>query len=117
MRQKAAGERTLLRDTTALVRVKLLRVARPQHRGVAPGARQRDLHRLLEEFEALDLLDGGVCRLGLVEHDKGLALGLEVRLGYDVNHIAKLGKDGAQGLLERFGLDALLQITDVNPAS
>lgn len=117
MYQKTAGQHTLLRHTPALVRVKLLRASSTQHCGVAPGACQCDLHRLLEELKALDLLDGGVRRLGFVEDDKGLTFGLKICLGYNVNHIAKLGKDGAQCLLEPFGFDAFLQVADVNPAS
>jgi hypothetical protein len=99
------------------VRVELVLVARLHHAGIAAGARQGNLHRLFEELEALNVVDGRLCRLGLVEDDKGLALGLEVGLGHDVNHVAILGEDGAQGLLERLGLDALLEITDVDPAS
>ena len=97
--------------------IKLVLVARLQHGGIASGAGQRDLHRLVEELETVDVGDGGLGRLGGVENNKGLALGLEVGLGHDVNHVAIFRKDGAQGLLERFGLDALLQITDVNPVS
>jgi hypothetical protein len=97
--------------------VKLVLVARLHHGGIAAGARQGELHRLLEKLKALNLVDGCLCRLGLVEDDKGLALGLQVGLGHDVDHVAILGEDGAQGLLERLGLDALLQIPDVDPAS
>lgn len=97
--------------------VELVLVARLHHGGIATGARQRNLHRLFEELEALNLVDGRLCRLGLVEDDKGLALSLEIGLGHDVNHVAILGKDGVQRLLERLGLDALLEITNVDPAS
>ena len=97
--------------------VKFVLVARLHHGGIATGARQRNLHRLFEELEALNLVDGRLCRLRLVEDDKGLALGFEVGLDHDVNHVAILGEDGAQGLLERLGLDTLLEITDVDPAS
>ena len=111
------GGRTLLCHAPALVAIKLVLVARLQHGSIAPGAGQGDLHRLVEELEAVDVGDRGLGRLGGVEDDKGLTLGLEVGLGHDVNHVAIFGKDGAQRLLERFGLDALLQITDVNPTS
>jgi hypothetical protein len=75
--------------------VKLLLVARLHHRGIASGARQCELHRLVEELKAMDVLDGGLRRLGLVKDDKSLTLGLQVCLGHDVNHVAILGKDGA----------------------
>lgn len=97
--------------------VKLLLVASLHHGGIAPGARQRKMHWLLEELEALDVLDGCLRRLGAVEDDKGLALGLEVRLGHDVNHVAIFGKDGAERFLERFRLDALLEVAYVDPAN
>lgn len=97
--------------------IKLVLIAGLHHGGIAAGASHRDLHRLVEELEALDVLDGSLGSLGRVENDKGLALGLEVCLGDDIDHVAILGKDGAQGLLEWLGLDALLQVTDVNPAS
>jgi len=96
------------------VRVELVLIARLENCGITAGACQGNLHRLIEEFEALDLLNGGVCRFGLVEDDKGLALGLEVCLGHDVDHVSILREDCAQGLLERLGFDALFQITDVH---
>jgi hypothetical protein len=65
----------------------------------------------------VDVLDGSLGSLGRIENDEGLALGLEVRLGDDIDHVAILGEDGAQRLLEGLGLDALFQITDVNPVS
>lgn len=98
------------------MRVKLLFAASQLHGGIAPGARQRDMHRLLEQLEALHLLDGGQRRLGLIEDDEGLALGLEVRLGHNVDHVAILGEDGVQRLLERLRLDALLEVAHVDPA-
>jgi len=107
---------TLLGHPAALVGVKLVLVARLQHGGIAAGAGQGELHGLVKELEALDVVDGGEGGLGGVEDNKGLALGLEVRLGDNVNHVAILGKDGAQGLLERLGLDALLEVADVHPA-
>ncbi len=88
------GKRTLLRNTPALVGIELIFVARLHHGGVAAGARQGDLHRLVEEIEALDVGDGGGGRLGGIEDDKRLALGLEVRFGDDIYHVAIFGKDG-----------------------
>lgn len=64
----------------------------------------------------MDVLNGSLRRLGLVKDHESLTLRLEVCLGHDINHVAILGKEGTQGLLERLGLDALLQITDINPA-
>lgn len=94
--------------------VKLVLVARLEDGGVAPGPRQRQVHGLLEQLEALDLVDGGLGGFRLVEDDKGLALGLEVGLGHDVDDVAVLGEDGAQGLLENVGLDALFEVAHVD---
>lgn len=96
--------------------VKLVFVARLHDGGVAARPRQRNLHRLVEQREALHLLDGRQGRLGLVEDHKGLALGLEVRLGHNVDHAAIFREDGAQRLLERLWLDALLEVAHVDPA-
>lgn len=96
------------------MRVKLVLVARLEDGGVAPGPRQRQVHGLLEQLEALDLVDGGLGGFRLVEDDKGLALGLEVGLGHDVDDVAVLGEDGAQGLLENVGLDALFEVAHVD---
>jgi hypothetical protein len=97
--------------------VKFLLIASLDHGGIASGARHGNVHRLLEELEALHIFDGCLRRLRAVENDKGLALGLEVRLGHNVNHVAILGEDGAQGLFERLGLDALLEVAYVDPAN
>jgi hypothetical protein len=108
------GWRAFLGHAPALVRVKLVLVAGLEDGGVAPGSGQRQVHGLLEQLEALDLVDGGLGGLGLVEDDKGLALGLEVGLGDDVDDVAILGEDGAQGFLEDVGLDALFEVAHVN---
>lgn len=105
---------TLLSNASALVLVKLFLVASLSNRSVAPRLRQGHQHGLLKQLEALKFLDGGLGRLGLVKDHKGLALGLEIGLGDDINHIAVLGEDGAQGLLERLWLDALLEIAYID---
>ena len=69
---------------------------------------------LPKELEAIDLLGGFVGGFGVLEDDEGLALGLEIRLGYDVKNIPILGEDCLQSLLERLWLDALLEIADVD---
>lgn len=108
------GWPAFLGHAPALVCVKLVLVARLEDRGVAPGPRQRQVHGLLEQLEALDLVDSGLGGFRLVEDDKGLALGLEVGLGDDVDDVAVLGEDGAQGLLENVGLNALFEVAHVD---
>lgn len=109
-----ASTRTLLGRPVPLVLLQRLVVLEPLHRRVATRPRQRDLYRLVEQVEAVGLLDGAARRLGVVVDDEGLALGLEVRLGHDVDDGAELGEDGAEGLLERLRLDALLEVPHVH---
>lgn len=94
--------------------LKVVVVAAGLDGGIAARPGQGELHGLLEQLEALDLLDGAEGRLGLVEDDKGLALGLEVRLGDDVDDVAVLGEDDLEGLAQRLRLDALLEVADVD---
>lgn len=81
---------------------------------VTPLSSQRAYHRLIKEVEAISLLGCQTRRFVVVKDDESLAFRLEVGLGYDVDDFAKLGKDGAQSLLERIGLDALLEVADID---
>lgn len=109
--------RTFLGDASALVGVELLLVARALDSDVAASTRQGEVHGLVEELEALDLLDRFQSRLLVVEDDKRLALGLEIALGDDIDDIAVLGKDDLEGFLERLGLDALFKVAHVDPVN
>ena len=68
------------------------------------------MHGLLEELEPLHFFDGELGRLGVVEDDEGLALRAEVGLGDDVDDVPVLGEDLAEGLLQPFDLDPLLEV-------
>lgn len=70
------ARRTFLGHTPPLMEFKLFPIARLLDRRVRAGAREGDLHGLLEEFEALELLDGLGGGFGAVEDDEGLALRL-----------------------------------------
>lgn len=96
--------------------LELLVVANGLDGGVAAGAREGDLHGLVEELEALDLLHGAQGGLGAVEDDEGLALSLQVRLGDDVDDVAILGEDGLKRCAQRLGLNALLEVAHVHTA-
>lgn len=89
------------------MQLELLFVSRAGDGGVAARSGKSDLHGLIEELEALDLLDGLEGGLGLVEDDEGLALGLQVGLGDNVDDVTILGEDGGQSFFERLGLHAL----------
>lgn len=104
---------TLLGQPPPLMQLELFPVPGGGDGGVAPGPGEGELHGLVEELEALDLLDGLERCLGLVEDDEGLPLRLQVGLGHDVDDVAVLGKHGRQRLLERVGFHALLQIAHV----
>lgn len=94
--------------------IKLLLVAGLFNGGITSSAGKGDLHGLLEQLEPLDFFDSREGGLGLVENNKCLALGLEVGLNNDIDHIAVLGEDGNEGFLERFGLDALFEVAHVD---
>lgn len=82
--------------------------------GIASGPGEGDLHGLIEQLETLDLFDGLKGGLGLFKYNEGLALGLQVRLGDDIDDVSILGEDGSQSGLQSFGLDALLEIPHVD---
>lgn len=77
-------------------------------------AGERDLNGVVEEVEAVGLVDGLQGGLGAVVDDKGLALGLEVFSCDDLDDVAKLGEDDVQGGLEGFLLDALFEVSHVD---
>ncbi len=97
-----------------LVRLELLGRAVGRDRRVTARLGYGQAHGLVKQREAVDLVDGLLGARRRVEHDKRLALGLEVRLGDDVDDLAELGKDGAQGGRQGLGLGALLEVLDVD---
>ena len=94
--------------------IKLLLAPILQDGRIASSSGQRQVHRLLEQLEALDLLDGCLGGFGLLENDKSLALGLEVGLGDNIDDVAVLGEEGVQSFLESVRLDALLKVAHVD---
>lgn len=97
--------------------LELLLVAEALDGSIAAGASKGELHGPAEEVEALDVVDGLLGGLDGVEDDEGLALGLEVGLGHDVDDLAILGEQLRQGLLELGDLDRLLQVAAVHATS
>lgn len=72
--------------------LKLVVVAGTLHSSVAAGAGESELHGSVKKLEALDVVDGLLRALHGVEDDERLTLGLEVRLGYDVDDFTIFGE-------------------------
>lgn len=70
----------------------LVVIAAATNAGVAAGAGERELHGLIEQLEALHVVDGALDTVCILKHDERLALGLQVRLGHDVDDGAVLGE-------------------------
>ena len=83
---------------------------------IALRPRKRERHGLLEQLEALYFFYGVGGRLGVVEDDKRLTLGLEVALRDDVEDRSIFTEYFFQRLLELVDLYTLLEIFDVDPA-
>lgn len=64
------------------------------HGSIALLAGERDLDRVVEEVEAVGLVDSLQSSLGAVVDDEGLALGLEVGLCDDLEDVSEFGEDG-----------------------
>lgn len=76
------------------------------HGGVGPRARERDLHGLVEDGEAVDLVEGAGGGVGGVEDDEGLAFALEGRFGDDFEDAAVRGEDCGERFEEVSGFYA-----------
>lgn len=109
------GPHTLLCEPPTLVVLKFFVTSCSKDCGIAARLGQGKLHRFLEELETLDLVDGALGRLRIVKHDERLSLCLDVGLGDYIDYCAIFGEDGHQGFLEKFWLDALLEISDIHP--
>lgn len=96
--------------------LKLVVASAPLDMRIAARLRKRQLHGLLEQIEALDLVDGSLRRLDRVEDDEGLPFGFQVRLGHDVDDLAVLAEELGQGFLELLRLDALFEVADIDAA-
>lgn len=109
-----SAQHTLLCCSPPLVLLKLILGSELLHCRIAPGPGQRHLHGLLEQVEAVGLLCRLLGRLGVVKDNKGLTFRLQVGLGDDVDDIAKLGEELAEGILEGVDFDALLEVPHVD---
>lgn len=93
---------------------KLLCIALQFYCLIASGLGQRQLQRLVEEWEAVDLFNCFLCAFLAVKHNESLALGLQVGLGDNIDHIAKLGEYRTERVGKRFDLDPLFEVLRIN---
>jgi len=68
------------------------------------------MHLPVEDVEALQLIDRILRRVDRVVHDEGLAFRFEVLLGHDVNDVAILGEDLAEGVDQDGDLDVFIEV-------
>lgn len=104
---------TFLGQPPALVHFELLLVPFALHRDITFGLCIVDYHRLVEELEALDLLQGQRSRFFAVIDYECLTLRLEVLLRDDFEDSSKLGEDFFERYLQLVDLDALFEISDL----
>lgn len=65
-------------------------------------------HGLLEEIEAIDILNSAGSGVDVVKDDEGLAFSFEVGLCDDLYNGAIFREDLLQGMLQLFDLDSLI---------
>lgn len=95
------GRHTFLSLPMPLVRLVLFAASFGLHRLVASCPSHSNSQWLVEELEALHLINGGLGAGRVIVDDEGLPLGLEVLLRDDFNHIAKFREDCLEGARER----------------
>lgn len=88
--------------------LQLLRATFAENGSITPGLRIVQNHRLVKELEAIHLFNSAGCGINAVIDDERLALGFQVGLCDDLEHIAELGEDLFQRDLELINLDLLL---------
>lgn len=93
--------------------IKFLRTSLSQDRRIAPRLRIIQHHRLLEQFEAIHLLDGASCRINRVKDNERLALGLQVFLGDYLDDGTIFLEDLLQSFFQLVDLDAFFKIADL----
>lgn len=104
---------TFLRKPPAPVCLVFLLIALLLDRRVAASPGEIQLHRLVEQLELVDFLDGARSGLCVVEHDEGLSFRLEVLGRADVDDVAIFAEDFEERFLELGNLDALFKVLDL----
>jgi len=107
---------TLLCQTAPFVRFKLFLCALFFNTGIALCLCKVTAHLLVEQLEAIHLVNGILRRLDAVEDDKCLPLSLQTLFRYNVDYVAVFRKDFAQRLDQGLDLDALFEVLDVDAA-
>lgn len=88
--------------------LQLLRATFAENSSITPSLRIIQNHRLVKELEAVHFINGASCGIDAVKDDKRLALGLQVGLCDNLEHIAEFREDLVQCDLELLNLDSLL---------
>lgn len=81
---------------------------------VAPRSCQRKLHRFIEEFKSLDIVDSLLRRLWAIKHHESLSFGSQIRFGYDVEDVAILREDLEQSIFQLVDFGAFLEISHID---
>lgn len=84
-----------------------------QNRRVTARLRIIQNHRLLKQVKAIDLLNSVRGGVHAVEDDERLALGLQVRLGDDLEDVAIFGEDLFEGFLELVDLYPFFEVANL----
>ena len=84
---------TLLSQPPSLMRLQLILPTLTQHRHITSRLRVIQHHGFIEEFEAIDFVDGASRRLHGVEDNKRLSFRLQVRFRDDFEYRAVFGED------------------------
>lgn len=93
--------------------LQLVRPSLPENSRIALRLRIVERHRLIEELEAVDLVDGARRGVDIVEHNERLALGFQVGLCDDLEDCAVLRENLFEGFFEMVDFDALFEVADL----
>lgn len=93
--------------------LKLLLITAALDSSIGSGLRESELHRLLEELEALDFLDGLGGTVNAVEDDESLALGFQIRLCHNIDNFAIFREELSERFFQLIDLDALFEVTHI----
>jgi hypothetical protein len=83
------------------------------HSLIGAGFGECKSHRLVEEVEPLQRINGILRSIDRVEDDERLAFGFEVLLGDDVDNVAEFAEDVAERGGQGGDFDAFVEVADL----